>query len=63
MVPPGQPSKPSAQQKFLIENGGLQVGGLFVFPKPNGYLEIKGESKNVYHDNVNVIPIIPVCGS
>ena len=59
----GNPSSRDPPLIVWIENDGLQVEGLFVFPNSNGYLEIKGESKNVYHDTVNVIPIIPVCGS
>ena len=67
MVAPGKPSKPRAQQKFPHRERRIASWGTFCVPKTkrllNGYLEIKGESKNVYHDNVNVIPIIPVCGS
>ena len=67
MVPPGKPSKSVPTINCLGRERWIASWGTFCVPKTrrllNGYLEIKGESKNVYHDDVNVIPIIPVCGS
>ena len=64
MAPPGQPSKPSAQQKFPDRSTvDCKLGDFLCSQNQTATWKLKVVRQNVYHNTETVIPTIPVCGS